>query len=69
MGYQYWVWFTLALINTGLAQGKHRPGWIWFVISVVFGPFATLWIVAGIHQPETQVSRAEPGQVRPAQGS
>ncbi len=38
-------WFTLALINAGLAQSKHRDGLTWFIISVLFGPLATLIIV------------------------
>ncbi|MFL6114856.1 MAG: antitermination protein NusB [Catenulispora sp.] len=38
-------WFTLALVNAGLAQGKHRSGWNWFVVSLLLGPFATLLIV------------------------
>jgi|TARA_R110002124_G_scaffold27696_7_gene98674 hypothetical protein len=38
-------WFTLALINAGLAQGKGRNGLIWFIISLFVGPFATLLIV------------------------
>jgi len=39
-------WAILALVNTGLAQSKNRDGLTWFVISVVFGPLATLVIVA-----------------------
>jgi hypothetical protein len=38
-------WGTLALINAGLAQGKNRSGLLWFVLSVLFGPFATLALV------------------------
>jgi hypothetical protein len=38
-------WFTLALINAGLAQGKGRSGLIWFFISVFTGPLATLALV------------------------
>lgn len=42
-----WVagWGTLALINAGLAQGKDRGGLIWFLISLLLGPLATLLIV------------------------
>lgn len=39
-------WFTLALINAGLAQGKGRPGGLWMLISLLAGPLATLLIVA-----------------------
>jgi hypothetical protein len=38
-------WFTLALINAGLAQSKHRDGLTWFIISVLLGPLATLVVV------------------------
>lgn len=38
-------WGTLALINAGLAQGKNRSGLLWFLLSVLFGPFATLALV------------------------
>ena len=38
-------WFILALVNTGLAQSKNKDGLTWFVVSVIFGPIATLFIV------------------------
>jgi hypothetical protein len=38
-------WFTLALINAGLAQGKNRNGLVWFLLSILFGPLVTLAIV------------------------
>ncbi len=38
-------WGTLALINAGLAQGKKRSGLIWFLVSLLLGPLATLLIV------------------------
>lgn len=38
-------WGTLALINAGLAQSKHRSGLVWFLVSLVLGPIATLLIV------------------------
>ena len=43
---QYAVgWFTLGLINAGLAQGKGRSGLGWWVASLFLGPLATLLIV------------------------
>ena len=42
-------WGTLALINAGLAQGKHRSGLNWFLLSLLFGPFATFALVALFH--------------------
>lgn len=38
-------WGTLALINAALAQGKNRSGLLWFLLSLLFGPFATLLLV------------------------
>jgi len=38
-------WFTLALINAGIAQGKNRSGLIWFIISLFLGPIATFLLV------------------------
>ena len=39
-------WFTLTLINAGLAQGKGRSGFNWWFLSLFLGPFATFLIVA-----------------------
>lgn len=38
-------WFTLALINAGLAQGKGRSGLAWWLVSLFLGPVATLLLV------------------------
>ncbi|SMF46645.1 hypothetical protein SAMN02745866_02984 [Alteromonadaceae bacterium Bs31] len=38
-------WGTLALINAGLAQSKGRTGLLWFLLSLILGPIATLFIV------------------------
>lgn len=38
-------WGTLALLNAGVAQGKNRGGFIWFTISLLLGPIATLLLV------------------------
>jgi hypothetical protein len=46
-------WFTLALINAGLAQAKRRRGIIWFLVSLFLGPIATFFIVV-----------LEPGPIR-----
>lgn len=40
------AWFTLSLINAGLAQAKNRSGLNWWLISLFLGPIATLLIVA-----------------------
>ncbi len=38
-------WFTLSLINAGLAQSKRRSGLGWWLASLLVGPLATLLIV------------------------
>lgn len=38
-------WGTLSLINAGLAQSKGRGGLMWWLISLLAGPIATLLIV------------------------
>ncbi len=38
-------WFTLCLINAGLAQAKGRGGLNWCLLSLFLGPLATLLIV------------------------
>lgn len=38
-------WGTLALINAGLAQSRRRSGLVWFLLSLLIGPIATLLIV------------------------
>lgn len=39
-------WFTLSLINAGLAQTKGHSGLIWWLASLLLGPIATFVIVA-----------------------
>jgi hypothetical protein len=38
-------WGTLALLNAGIAQGKNRSGMNWFLLSLLFGPVATFFLV------------------------
>ena len=48
---QYAVgWFTLSLINAGLAQSKGRSGFLWWLLSLLLGPIATFLIV--VLEPE-----------------
>jgi len=39
-------WFTLSLIDAGLAQSKGRSGLAWWLGSLFLGPICTLLIVA-----------------------
>jgi len=54
MGYnstEYAVgWGTLALINAGLAQAKGHSGLVWFIVSLLLGPLATLLLVAVVRR-------------------
>lgn len=38
-------WFTVAMINAGLAEQKNRSRWNWFLLSILLGPIATAIIV------------------------
>jgi len=38
-------WFTLSMINAGLAQSKGRSGLNWWLLSLLLGPLATMFIV------------------------
>jgi hypothetical protein len=38
-------WFTLSLINAGLAQSKGRSGLAWWLLSLLLGPFSTFLLV------------------------
>ncbi len=43
---EYFVgWFTLALINAGLAESKGRTRLGWGLLSLVLGPVCTFLIV------------------------
>ncbi|WP_176087276.1 hypothetical protein [Virgibacillus dokdonensis] len=50
----YVGWGTLALINAGLAQGKNRTGFNWFVLSLLIGPIATLILLFAEKYPEDE---------------
>ncbi len=47
-------WGTLSLINAGLAQSKGRSGLLWWLISIVLGPVATLLIVVLPKEPQAR---------------
>lgn len=57
LGNEFFVgWGTLALINAGLAQGKNRRGLVWFLVSLLLGPVATLLIVV-LDRPRDKLNR------------
>jgi len=52
---QFFVgWGTLALINSGLAQGKGRSGLNWFLLSCLLGPLATFFLVISEKLPAVE---------------
>jgi hypothetical protein len=54
-------WGTLALINAGLAQSKGRSRGVWFLVSLLLGPLATLLIVITDESAPTALgSKARP---------
>lgn len=54
------AWFTLSLINAGLAQSKGRSGLNWWLLSLPLGPFATLLIVTW-PAPQPGEAETQPG--------
>ncbi len=61
MNREYGVgWGTLALINAGLAQTKHRSALTWFLISLFIGPIATFLIVVLDAEPVAPPSGGPP---------
>jgi len=48
-------WGTLALINAGLAQGKNRSGFNWFMVSLLLGPVATFLLLIVEKLPEQRI--------------
>jgi hypothetical protein len=48
-------WFTLALINAGLAQTKGKRGIDWWFFSLFLGPICTFIIV--VMEPPHQKQR------------
>lgn len=50
---QFFVgWGTLSLLNAGLAQSKGRSGLMWWILSLVLGPIATLLLVILPKRPD-----------------
>lgn len=48
-------WFTLSLINAGLAQAKNHSGLLWWLLSLLLGPIATFIIVAFLDKREASI--------------
>lgn len=48
-------WLALSLVNAGLAEQKNRSRLIWFLLSLLLGPIATLLIVV-MRAPEPYLS-------------
>jgi len=50
-------WGSLSLINAGLAQSKNHSGMVWWIVSLMLGPVATLIIVAFLDKNEPPIKR------------
>jgi hypothetical protein len=47
-------WFTLSLINAGLAQSKGKSGLGWWFASLLLGPICTfLIVISDREEPKT----------------
>jgi hypothetical protein len=55
-------WGTLSFINAGLAQSKGRSGLLWWLFSLLLGPFATFLIVVLPSAGPVVVVRDEEGR-------
>ncbi len=53
-------WFTLALINAGLAQSKGHGALLWWAVSLLLGPIATFIIVAFLERKPLPDQMAPP---------
>jgi hypothetical protein len=51
-------WGTLSLIVAGIAQGKNRSGLVWWLLSLLLGPFALLILLMLSKVPESNVIEA-----------
>jgi hypothetical protein len=59
-----WGWIALALVNAGLAEQKNRSRWTWFLVSLLLGPIATLFIVTWERVPVRPVAPRQEGPTR-----
>ena len=39
------VWITVAILAGGFARTRNRSAWVWFLLTLVLGPIATLLLV------------------------
>ncbi|HEY1041462.1 MAG TPA: hypothetical protein VGE63_01925 [Candidatus Paceibacterota bacterium] len=46
-------WFSLSLIIAGIAQGKNRSGFNWWIAGLFFGPLALLFLVLSEKRKES----------------
>ena len=44
-------WGTLALLNSAIAQLQSRSALLWFFLSLLFGPIATLFLLVTYKKP------------------
>ncbi len=39
------IWGMMAFVNAGLARGRNHSGLIWFLVSLLIGPIATIILI------------------------
>lgn len=61
------MWTTLALLAGGYARTRNRSALAWFVLTMLFGPFAVFFLVVLLPvatRPETRPAETSPVQAR-----
>jgi len=46
-------WGTLALLNSAIAQLQGRSAILWFLLSLIFGPVATFFLLITYDRPSS----------------
>lgn len=45
------MWFTMAFLAAGLARSRGRSGLGWFLLTLIFGPFAAFFLAVVSARP------------------
>jgi len=64
------MWTTLALLAGGYARTRNRSALAWFVLTMIFGPFAAFFLVVLLPVatgPETHPAETHPAATRSAE--
>ncbi|MEU4016812.1 hypothetical protein AB0E56_16230 [Microbacterium sp. NPDC028030] len=50
------MWLTVAILAGGFARTRNRSAWAWFLLTLLFGPFAAFLLV--VWPPVTRIPAA-----------